>query len=323
MLISLEGLHYRGEKFSLKVEVLNHALTNLILDAKDGYRVYELFSITRPGDIWKYLWLELIDVPENISNRVKHKYSEYFNEYSFETWPEQQIPFVEFDHLFYWAGDDTEPEDECWLAERRSKIFNNIADEAFKSTKWAQKQISESSDLIIKNELSLIHKSEHYYDYDESTPFKLTYGSYKCVTPLRSTEYYKKLQSILDSGVVNSVASRGSNDFKTIKLICGEQIKRLNSSNKKLLEISVLCNGLDYTLAWGAIVLVYSEGMGDSELWIEQERMGENIKYLVEKYGYKRKIYFSHIDEGEIKGYTHEQGDDWHLYLLINNNDKA
>jgi len=323
MLISLEGLHYRGEKFSIKVEIRNHALTNLILDAKNGYRVYELFSITRPGDIWKYFWLELIDVPENITKRVEHKYKEFFNEYSFVTWPEQQIPFVEFDHLFYWAGDDTEPEDECWLGERRSQTFNHIADEAFESIKLTQKQIAQSSDLVIQNELSLINKAQHYYDYDESSPFKLTYDSYKCITPLRSGEYYKKLQSILDSGMVNSVASRGSNDFETIKLICRDQIKRVTDSNKEPLEISILCDGLDYTLAWGAKVWFYSEGIGGSELWIEQDRMGETIKCLVEKYDSKKEAYFSHVDEDEIEGYIHEQGDGWHLYLKINNKDKT
>jgi len=321
MLISLEGVHYRGEKFFIKVETHNHALTNLILDAKNGYRVYELFSITRPGDIWKYIWLEVIDVPENISKRVEEKYKQFFNEYSFVTWPEQQIPFVEFDNLFYWAGDDTEPEDECWLGERTSTTFYSIADEAFKSIKLAQKQISESSDLIIQNELSLIDKSQHYYDYDENSPFKLTYDSYKCVTPLRSAEYYKKLQGILDSGMANSIASRGSHDFETIKLICREQIKRMIDP-KKILGISVLCNGLDYTLAWGAKVWFYSEGVGESDLWIEQDRMGETIKCLVEKYDRKRAVYLSHIDEGEIEGYTHEQGDGWHLYLKVNNKDE-
>ena len=61
--IDLQGHHYRGEPYSFRVEILDHALDHLIEDARNAYRVYELFAIRRPGDLWKYLWVRLIDVP--------------------------------------------------------------------------------------------------------------------------------------------------------------------------------------------------------------------------------------------------------------------
>lgn len=103
MRIDLQHRGYRKETFSFQVQLLDYALDHLIEDAGNAHRVYELLAIRRPGDIWKYIWLHIFDIPERIweSYRRARKYSQKFPRCP---WPKNAIPLEDFDGFFSWCG---------------------------------------------------------------------------------------------------------------------------------------------------------------------------------------------------------------------------
>lgn len=122
MHVDLECHYYRGETHPFSVKLLDHALDFLIEDARNAYRVYELFAIRRPGNIWKHLWVQLIDVPERVWARYRQARSAVQRCQS-QAWSENALPLLSFDPFFSWRWDDTDPEDECWLRARQGTAF--------------------------------------------------------------------------------------------------------------------------------------------------------------------------------------------------------
>lgn len=321
MLIDLECRGFRCKRFPFRVELLTHAVEHLINDAINAYRVYELFSIQRPGDIWKYLWVRLLDVPERVQDKYTSAREETADRFGREhPWEEPQIPLIHFDRFFSWYWDDTEPEDECWLTERESKRFREHADNLFAIIRGVQQELASLADTLITHEIFRIKTHQHPYDYKAEQPFLQTREDYRTITaPLRTKAYYGKLKRLLRDPEIKSIASRGDTDFQTIRICCEEQRRRANSSGLKPLDsfpISILSDGLKYTNAWESEVMFFCEGLGPGDLWIEQtDGSGDvSIKELVEKHGRKRPRYFTFFDEGNILGYTREAGDGWYLY---------
>ena len=58
--------HYWGKKHPFRLKLHFHALVQLMNDALNGVRIYELMMIRRPGDVWNYIWVEAIDVPPRV-----------------------------------------------------------------------------------------------------------------------------------------------------------------------------------------------------------------------------------------------------------------
>jgi hypothetical protein len=324
MLINLECRGFRGKRFPFRVELLTHALEHLVNDARNAYRVYELFSIQRPGDTLKYIWIRLLDVPEPVQRRYTSAREAAADKYGREhPWPENQIPLIHFDRFFSWYWDDTEPEDECWLAERESVRFQEHADALFAEILKAQQELESQQDTLITHEIAQLKSRLHSFDYEAELPFLRTRENYRTIAmPIRTEAYYAKLKDLLRDPEIQSIASRGDTDFQTVRICCVEQRRRANSSGLKPLDtypISILSDGVNYIKAWESEVMFFCEGLGYGDIWIEQtDGSGDvSIKVLVEKYGRKRPRYFTFSDHGDIRGYSREAGCGWYLYVAV------
>ena len=318
MQLDLEYHDYRGKSYPFRVALLEHALDHLMEDACQAYRVYELFAVRRPGDVWKYLWVQLIEVSEQIQRRYQHARTKCQEHPADHPWPADQIPLMAFDDLFWWCGDDTEPEDECWLRVREGAIFKAYAQRLFSQVRTAQAALEASDDVLIRYEIRALQAMTHPYDTDAHLPFAQTPPFYVSPTrPQRTSEYYHQLQALLAQPEIRSVAYRGDEDFQTVRLLCTEQRRRAEALGKRPVDglpICLLSDGVPAATAWQAFVVFYSEGLGYGDLFINQTNHCVGLKALVEQYHRRSHWSLCYQDEGEIDGYQRTCGPGWVCY---------
>ena len=317
MHVELECHYHRGEMRPFSVDLLDHALDFLIEDARNAYRVYEFFAIRRPGDIWKYLWVQLIDVPEQVWTRYRKARSAARGRES-HPWSENALPLLRFDSFFSWCWDDTDPEDECWLRARQGTAFKTYVSRCFTRICQAQDALRESDDPLIRYEIHALQAVNHPYDYQAEIPFTLTNADYVSpVRPKRTSGYYAILCELLARPEVRSVAYRGDKDFQTIRLLCTEQRRRADVSGKRPVDelpICLLSDGVPAVTAWQAFVVFYYEGLGYGDLFIDQTDHSVSLKDLVEKHDRHWHWLLSYQDEGEIRGYQRTASKGWTFY---------
>lgn len=310
MHVDLQCHYHRGETHPFSVELLDHALHFLVADAWNAYRVYELFSMRRPGDVWEYLWVRLIDVPERVWTRYRQARLEA-QSHSTPSWPENTLPLAQFDQFFRWCWGDTDPEDECWLRAREGATFKAYATRMFTQVCQTQAALRESDDPLIQQEIRALQAVDHPYDYEANIPFALTNSRY--VSPTRhkrSPGYYAQLHELLARPDLRSVAYHGDKDFQTIRMLCAEQRRRADVSGKRPVDELPICiqsDGVPAVTAWQAFVMFYSEGLGYGDLYIGEEglvKMGHpRLRWLL-----------SNHDEGEIRDYQRTAGKGWTFY---------
>lgn len=318
-LLELEGSYWKEGRFDFKVRLHFHSLLHLMTDSVSSIRLYELSQISRPGDIWRYLWVEIVDVPGDVRDRVARSLEESGIKYMRIPWPENFIPLIDFDKIFHWCGDDTGREDECWLSARESALFRDIAEEEFAKIRKVQHWLARSQDTLISHEISTIATRKHSLDYIAAPAIKRTLPGYRSVTvrSSRSPEYYDKLSSLLSSPEVESVSSFDDTDFGINRLIFAEQRRRANALNcapLKALLVCLLSDGLDYVDEWGSAVHYFQEGLGDAVMFIDSDLRDPLAEILQKRPRRRCPLIFSHRDGDEIEGYANERGNGWVLY---------
>lgn len=309
---------YRTDRQPFLIRLNADGLTALINDSLRGSRIYEIFKIQRPGDIWRYLVVEFIEVPKRVQEKYQYRWEERKPKYGGEhPWPDQVVPLLEFDGFFMYAWDDTEPEDQCWLDHRYSSVMRAIADQLFAQVRVAQGHL-DWNDPLMQHEIASIREGKHPYDYLDSSRWLGGLRAHKPNPPRFKKAFYEKAESLVSDLSVVSVAWRGGGDHDLFRLLCREQRKRADRSGHKpghALAINALTNDNPDVEPWGSTVNFYSEGIGYGDLFIEQACLGNSIKNLVET-GHKApgRYILAVRDEGTIDGFSKESGDGWVLY---------
>lgn len=310
---------YKGDQVTFKVEILTYAIDSLIEATHDAMRVYELFSVRRVGDVWKYFWLRPVELPPRVNDRYQTAREEAAIPYErTHPWPNDQIPFLTFDDWFFWHY-DIEDEDSAWLYYRACAELKAFVESCYAQIQQVQVALRSSEDVLIQNAIKLLDAGKHKYDYVPNIPFYRSRNDVETYSNHRYSEnYYRKLIEVLSMPEINSVAYRDGNDFQTIRLCCNEQVRRMHEHGISVddYKISAVGNLKVDVASWGAEVLFYDEGLGDGDLFIQQEKdYGTPIKELIEVYRRRDPAYIICIkDEGEITGYQREIGNDWVLY---------
>lgn len=312
---------YRNEPLPFKVDVYPDALLRLIDDAKNGQRIYELYSIRRPGDIKKYLWVLIKEVTWRVSAGYRTAREKPSSEYVKCDWPENECPYDIWDDIFY-SSWDGEPEDSAWINCKHSKTILQYIDHCFVEIKLTQQLLKDTGDRLIKNEISYIESVNHDYDYAAHTPFNLTKRSaIATVWESHDNQFYQVLAELITKPDVYSVAYRYGEDYRVLRILCNEQLRRVNISGnkpKEALEINVLSDSLPNLEPWGCDVTFYDEGLGYGDLFIDPtDGVGCSVKELVEKYGRNPKYILTVQGFGEIKQYTQEQIDGVFVYCKL------
>lgn len=318
---------YRKEKIPFHVELDASAIARLIEDAEHAQRVYELFSIRRPGDIWKYVWLRLIELPRRMQARYEEARKKLDSRHGApHPWPESAIPYQAFDAFFEGYWEDTDPEESCWLMARRGAAFRQFAVGCLVQVREAQGRLRWAHDPLIRHEISQIDSGEHLYEHRTSTPFQITRRDEP--PPARQefdAGYYKKLKELLLLPEIRSVACRSLGDYETVRLFCTEQRERADRCRQppgRALVINIIADRVIDTDAWDAHVRWHSEGLGYGDLFVEHGFGGYSIKELVEEHHRISSPFILTTREtgeaiGEIEGYSREAGDGWVLYRTL------
>jgi hypothetical protein len=298
---------HRG-KYPFRLKLRFDAITQLMNDAFHGLRVYELMRIQRPGDVWHYVWVEVLEAPPRVEQFEKLRRS-FFGA------PNNFLPFLTFDGLFRYAYDDTEPEDLCWILARGQRPFAELADVLFASVRRVQAEIQSDPDVLTRHVLAAMAACRHPNDYLAAPPVHCTKPGYvPRYLPKRPPSYYRKLQDLLSLPEVNSVGFGSDDDYVAIRMACMEQRRRVATSGRSPEEaffITMSSDGLYYADEWEAEARYYSEGLGRAYLFLVSPETFRACLVMPKR---RFPLFLLDADAGDIEDYEKTEGDGWFLY---------
>lgn len=318
--VDFGSVGYMGSKHPFRVKLDSSKLTELIRAAQQAHRAYELLLINRPGDVWDYVSVHLDDVPVRVSSGIKHQRdnlkSRYDNTYP---WEADCVPFSVFDRMFYWAWDDTEPEDAAWLNHRDSPAMRNYALQLLEVARAAQGKL-DWNDHLLRHITSMVKTGVHPYSFLAREVAIAKSHAGKPTDPVHTDDFYKKLSELLRDPALVSIAYRAGGDYEVLRMFATEQRRRANLTGHTpghAMHISALVNHKTDNVAWDSEIWFFDEGLGHGDLFVQGAGLGgAPIKALVESHHRNAPgLYILSIrDEGEIADFEKESGDGWFLY---------
>ncbi len=312
--------HFHPES-RIIVEVDARPLEVLAEAAALGFRVYELMSIQRIGDILYYLELNIVDINSRIQNMVNSS----MNTRGDSKPDYHTVPYRVFDSLFeeniYFAETY---EAENWLGHRESSEWKQYLTDLLRVVRVLQKRLRGIDDFLLKHEINLIDNDEHEFDLlDEVTRDSSSKFDLDALSPLPG--YLLELISDLITRDDVRTVSCHIKDHRLWRIFTTEQIKRVERTGQPHQEVFGIC-GIDGRNAyqslskqWGGEIHSPYEGVCPSDLFIQSGFCGydpfvmESTKQLCAAYGPCR-YYLTQIDHGELDATIKTTHTDWFLY---------
>ncbi len=299
-------------------------LVELISAAADAHRIYELLLIDRPGDVWDYVWVLLDEIPKLVAHRVARARQAAPSDFAggASSWPADRIPLKEFDKLFFWAWDDTEPEDEAWLNHRDSAVMQAFSRQALSIVRAAQSRL-DWNDHLLRHVTSRVRSGDHSYCYLDRDVARAKSRELPPNETQHTPGFYKKLSEVMRDPSLASVAYRADGDFQVLRMMATEQRRRATRTGHEAgnaLHMSALVNHKISNEAWDSEIWLFDEGLAQGDLFIEGGGLGGgNLKALVESHHrVPGRFILSARDEGSIAGFEKASGDGWVLYSKQN-----
>ena len=140
-------------------------------------------------------------------------------------WPADRVPFKVFDSLFYWAWDDTEPEDEAWLNHRDSALMRSFSQQALSIVRAAQSRL-EWNDHLLRHVVSRVKSGGHPYCYLDRDVAREKSREMSPNEAQHTPGFYKKLSQLLRDADLASVAYRAGGDYRVLRMMATEQRRR-------------------------------------------------------------------------------------------------
>ena len=309
------------ELFRVRLDSGN--LLNLIKDASNAYRVYELLLIDRPGDVWDYVSVVVEAGPKRVTESINHAREKSKHRWATDyPWSETCIPFPVFDKLFSWMGDDTEPPDEAWRGHRDSPAMIAYAQQLLAMVRKAQSGL-DWNDHLLRHIVGKAKSGSHPFACLSRADAIVSSAGTKPNEPSHTSGFYKKLNDLLRDPELVSVAYRAEGDYKVLRILATEQRRRANLTKHELddaFQVSVIVNHRADNAAWDSRIWFYEEGLGPGDLFIEGGGLGSaSIKELIEVHRHRLpgRYILSINDEGDIQGFEKDGGDGWVLYKKI------
>lgn len=310
-----------GQPFCVRLDAM--PLHKLIADAANAHRVYELLLIKRPGDVWDYVTVAIEQMPKSLAARIKAAHQQPVPNPNAPHPPGQvELPFNVFDRLFYWAGDDTEPEDRKWLNHRSAPAMLVFAQQLLAAVQAACAAL-DWNDHLLRHIVAQVRLSTHAFDQLDRRTAVLRSREMPPRLPGHTAGFYKELAHLVRDGAVCSVAYRASGDHRVLRTLATEQRRRANQTGHSVgaaLQISALVNQKVSNEAWGSKIRFFEEGMAHGDLFIEGGGIsGDSVRSLVAM-GLRVPgcAILSVRDEGDIPGFERTAGDGWFAYRSKN-----
>jgi hypothetical protein len=220
------GDRFRKEPFKVRLDA--SPLSQLVSDAANAYRVYELMMITRLGDVWDYVLVIPVDLPNGLREYIEELRAESARPLSNRSvWPEGDIAFADFDKLFHWSWDDDESDDIAWRRYRQSSEMAAFAKQLFTMVGVAKNNLR-TSDPLLSHIVRLIDNGQHCFDGLSRAAANKADDSRGPIKDQHTLAFYKQLDLSLSNPQVASVAYRADGDYRTLRALATEQRIRAN-----------------------------------------------------------------------------------------------
>lgn len=271
-LLQLGPYDRKGDQRPFVLGLDARALVALFDAALCGSRVYELMTISRPAELFNYLYLNFVDIHPEVLKYVQN--------YSGPRARFDVMPFLggmafpEFDRCFHWDVDGTFSFWECWLKHRDSDFWTIKLRTLLALTKKMQKRLRQVDDLLLKNEINLIDQNKHRRDFLISIDRIFVLENKVSLTTSLPEELYEAIVSLVKNGNVNSV-SCPLNDYALWHFLVEEQMRRSLRSDKKPRDAFFLSGsdgGINFVPEdYGCDVHIPYEGATGADLFIKPQ----------------------------------------------------
>lgn len=298
-------LDLRDSPQPLAVQLDAAPLERLLEDAEHAHRIYELTLLERPGDLWDYLEVVPLHLPPSLAARLDMARATARS--GSDPWPERRFPFAAFDREVRAEQGEAA---EAWGEACDGDDARGFIQRLFERLPRRGSHTAIGGDLA-GYERARIAAGAHPFGYLPRAQAIAASRRHAPNPPAHSEAFYDKVSELIQSADVGSAAVRGLGDHRLLRLLCERQRERDD------FEIGALTEREVNNAAWDARVSYYTEEVGQGFLHIEDAGgMKPSVKELVETYASLGPggLILSCRDEGEIPGYTHEQGEGWHLY---------
>lgn len=247
-------------------------LAVLFDEALCGSRVYELMTISRPADLFNYLYLDFVDIHPKILKYVQN--------YSSPGGRHDVMPFLgglafpKFDRCFHWDSEGVPSFWRCWLKHRDSDFWKLKLQALLALTKKVQNRLRQVDDFLLRNEISLIDQNTHRKDFlvevVRISKMENTIG----LTTSLPVDLYGTIVSLVKENKVDSV-SCPLNDYALWRFLVEEQLRRAQTIGQEPRDAFFL-SGSDSGINcvpkdWGGDVHIPYEGATSADLFIMPE----------------------------------------------------
>lgn len=310
------GYHCDKQAFAVK---LNAApLVRLIEDAHNAHRIYELMSIDRPGDVWRYVNVEPLKLTRCARERILQSLKDRDKALDACCDSDLVLSYADFDRLFEPPSCEADPEQESWGDARESPAARAFASQLLAMARDAVSSLG-WNDPLVQHVVASVRDGTHTFHHLPRWAIGRASEGLPPNQPAQAPQFYAKLDELLQDGHVTSVAYRGEGDYLLLRKLATRQRQLATITGHcagMALHVSALVNFYASNQAWGSQIHYFDEGLAHGDLRIEsQNQMGAPLRDLVAKHHRVPGRYIlSDKDEGEFPGFSRELGDGWALY---------
>lgn len=262
----------RSERqFVIEIDAL--PLLILFKEAALGARVYELMSISRPGDVFHYVRVLPVDVPPRVSALFPGSQPVGRVENSIDA-SATFLPFPIFDEALGWNVEDEEPEDSLWRHPRNTLEWREIADDLLASVRNVQELAAGASDALLRNEIDRIRSGKHPRHYDCTVERRCRIEQIFIEATFLPPVLLGAIVELIQRETVQSV-SCPFGDYWLWRRLIEEQVKRAERMQlppQKAFSLSGPDGGLGIPYQdWGGAVHIPYEGACGADLFIKPD----------------------------------------------------
>jgi hypothetical protein len=312
-----------GAPIPFRVRIDASAVRALIDHAREAHRIYELWLLRRPGDIWRYVTATLLSGPGGVVGIVEgqlDKHAAAPRSADDLELPEGALPFTDFDKLFNSAYESEEDAHAAWERLRYTGEAQAFAMAHFEAARRAWQDLDEQ-DPLVHAAKSRIEAGTHPFDRLSVRDAIAAGRGWPPRPPLNPPPFYAQVARLLDDPGIRVVSYCGHGDYHLLRMLCAEQIRRAEAQGvhpDEAFEIHTLKTTTERgginPAAWGGYIRVHDEGFGLPDIYIEDNNPPFVASVALSP---ARRRIKSILVPGPLDGaedFDHEVGEGWHLY---------
>lgn len=196
-----------------KIEVQADALAQLVSDVSVGMRVYELLSITRPGELLAYVYLEFdpadVELQQELQSRLGRFGSRRWELGITDEEPIEKIIFSSFERMYpLEPSSDSNLHGSWQLSRNCSSFWKDYLSDLFSRVKSVQNRTLLSPDPLIQAAMKLMNENRHPQQLDQHIERRAS---------LHAPKPYIKMPPALVERLVTLV------DIYQVRSVCAEE----------------------------------------------------------------------------------------------------